>query len=126
MNQEMIFSPLDRHNLRWQKVSETFWIQLKATFADYKADAHLDIDLMAAYVLEENVFYEGVEYTPIWYLNPISAMAMRRLYCYYRLKAITYDAFLYQFDEMNRHIEAFFQINLKGEQDLTPLVPPRP
>ena len=79
------------------------------TFEDYREAARVDIDVLSVQALAENVFYEGCAYKPTLYLDPASAMALRRLYFFYRLRTRKFDEFLYQFEEMIRDIEGYFE-----------------
>ena len=105
---EMKFVPIDE-SLRWEQVAEPFWLQLLDTFEDYRETARVDIDVLSVQALAENVFYEGCAYKPTLYLDPASAMALRRLYLFYRLRTRKFDEFLYQFEEMVRDIEGYFE-----------------
>lgn len=121
---EMIFNPAGPGRLSWDNVSESFWINLQLTFDDYQEASRTDIDRMAVFVLESEVFYEGASCDQQLVIGSLGAIALRRMYHYYRLRSIQYDGFLYQFEEMIRQIEAFFREQQIREVQLTPLVPP--
>lgn len=106
-------------SLRWENMEESFWNELYNVFEDYKAYAQSDLDKLSVARLLDQMFYEESEYKRLLIVDPDTAIALRRMYVFYRLRATKFGEFLYQYDEIVRDIEDHFKAQGKEISPLT-------